>query len=205
MGIWLILAGLIGQTLLWRNDWWNPQTISNTLIGFEDILHGFTAGGVALAIFSIFSKRKFYPMTKTGANNFQIVVIIGISLIATLTLFWILKINSFYATLLGSFFMWLVLLTKRRDLFFASIASGLLFMFWSILVFTIISFLSPDFVATTWKHENLFGIYILSAPLEDILFYFSTGTLVLPFYLYWKNLYFKKIRHLRNPEIASLE
>lgn len=192
MGVWLILAGIVGQTLLWRNDWWNPQTISNTLIGFEDILHGFTAGGVAVAIFSIFSKKKFYPMTKTGANNFQIVGIIVASFIITSTLFWALSMHSFYATLIGTTFMWLVLIMQRRELFLLSLKSGFFLMIWSILVFIIINFLSPEFISSTWQHASLSGIYILYAPLEDVLFYFSTGAVVLPFYLYWKNIYFKK-------------
>jgi len=183
------IAGIISE-FIYTADWWHPLTITNSLVGIEDFLFGFAVGGIASVIYEeVFKKRiKIRKISKKKEfqedENFFLV---GLSLaIIFFVAFYFLKINSFYSSIFAFaiplIYMWL----KRKDLIIDSLASGFLLMIISFLAFIIPEFITPGWVQSAWYLENLSGIIILKAPLEDIIWFFLAGAFIGPLYEFWK-------------------
>ena len=47
MSVLVAAMGLISNYFWWTEDWWRPLTITATRIGIEDIVLGFSTGGIA--------------------------------------------------------------------------------------------------------------------------------------------------------------
>jgi hypothetical protein len=96
--------------------------------------------------------------------------------------FYLFKINSFYSSIIIFVFPTLYIWMKRKDLIFDSLASGFFLMLISFLAFIIPELLTPGWVESAWYLENLSGIIILTAPLEDIIWFFLAGAFIGPLY-----------------------
>lgn len=184
MGLVFTVAGLIGQYSIWTVDWWSPQTVTNTRLGIEDIVHGFTIGGVSLVLYLVLFKKKIVPDSKQKKSLYSAVAISIISVGSSLIFFYIFHLHSFLATLLGALIMFFYLIWKRRGLLKISIISGMLLMFVSVPIYVFVNILIPEFIRSSWMHKNLSGITFMNIPIEDIVFYGVVGMIVLPLYLY---------------------
>ena len=99
--------------------------------------------------------------------------------------FYLLGISSFYTSVIVFTFITLYIWIKRKDLILDSLYSGILLTIVSIFAFLIIEMITPGWVQATWYMENLTGIVILTAPLEDLVWVFLTGTFIGPLYEFW--------------------
>ena len=82
---------------------------------------------------------------------------------------------------LGTFY----LLVKRRDLLKDSLISGLGLSLGSIPLFLIIELVFPGWIERTWLFKMLSGVRILSAPLEDVIWFMFAGFYIGPLYEFW--------------------
>jgi hypothetical protein len=183
------LAGIISQ-FIYTVDWWHPLTITNTLVGIEDFIFGFAVGGIASGIYEEVFKKRVRIRKVTEKKEFQenknfFIFSLSLAVIFFVS-FFLLKINSFYSSIFAFtiplIYMWL----KRKDLIIDSLASGFLLMIISFLAFIILEYITPGWVQSAWYLENLSGIIILKAPLEDIIWFFLAGAFIGPLYEFWK-------------------
>ena len=85
----VVISGLFGFIAIagesfMVNDWWSPQTITNTTIGIEDFLFGFTVGGIASVVYEEVFQKKLRKKAINARNLQQ-----GAN-IARNTIFWFL-------------------------------------------------------------------------------------------------------------------
>lgn len=182
------IAGLISG-FFYTLDWWQPLTITGTKIGVEDFLFGFAVGGIAGVIYEEIFKKKL--KTRKITKNLEIkaakhfVKNLLFFLIPFLVCFFILKINSFYSSLIGLSLAVLSIWLERKDLVGDSLMTAFLLVAVSFLPYLFVELITPGWVESAWLMKNLSQIVILNQPLEDIIWYFFVGMLIGPLYEYW--------------------
>lgn len=183
------ISGLIAE--FWYTiDWWSPLTILNTRIGIEDFLFGFVVGGISSVVYEeIFKKkiksRKTNEKIKERRNRLILYPFVALAILLPFS-FYILKLHTFYASIIGLLGATSIIWFRRRDLIVDSLFSGFLLMIISFLFFWISELITPGWVNYAWHLENLSDIIILKAPLEDLIWFFLTGLFIGPLYEYWQ-------------------
>jgi hypothetical protein len=186
MGLLFMVPAVIAEYFIWTVDYWRPITLEGTRIGFEDILLGFTNGGLIAICYEFFLGKKHLLLEKKNTNVSALLIFLLLVFVLTL-LFWGFHVNSSIATPISFLVAVTALLLLRRDLIVYSLVSGTITMIGSIPVYIILEYLSPKFVNKTWLIGNLTGITIAGIPIEDLIYYFTLGCLLGTFYLFWKN------------------
>ena len=185
-----LFFGVIGIAFAFIHtfDWWHPLRITNTQIGIEDFILGFVTVGVASVIYEeIFKKRiRIRKFKNKVRENKNFIIIFLLLVVLFFGSFFILELNSFYSSIIAIGIPILIIWIKRRDLIIDSLVSGFLILITSIFVFLTIDFFTPAWIESAWYLDNLSGIIILRAPLEDLIWFFLIGTLFGPLYEYWK-------------------
>jgi len=192
MSILVAILGLVYEYFWWTKDWWRPQTITRTIIGIEDLLLGFTNGGIAAVLYEEVFKKRMYRYKSTNHNLGIALLIISSFLIFTI-IFYILKLNSFIATTSIQIIIGITLIFLRKDLIYDAFLTGLCLTITSVPIYLLLEYLSPNFIENTWLWSNLTGIRFMKIPIEDLIFYFLTGFSIAPLYLYWKSKKLRKI------------
>jgi len=187
MSVISAFAGSLADTL-YIQDWWHPLTLTNTAIGPEALLVGFMIGGVASVIYEdIFKKRlKISEVSKTKAaqRNFSFLFILLLSATIFFGSFYLLKLNSLFATIFALLIPTGIIWIKRKDLILNSLATGILLVIVASLVYSVLEFLTPGWVHAFWFFENAPNILIFNLPVDDIIWYFLAGLLLGPLYEY---------------------
>ncbi len=189
MSILVAIQGLILETFLWTNDWWRPATITNTRTGVEDLIFAFSMGGIGASIYEEFFKKKVKPKkeNKLPDNSFRIIFLVILLFSGTFPYF-VLKYSSFITWLFGSILGTLVILYYRKELLYDSIFTGIIFTLMAFVAYPILNYLEPGFIYSWWQFQNISGIIYLGVPLEDIVWFFTAGALIGPFYEFWFGL-----------------
>jgi len=179
--------GLYAEYFWWTRDWWNPPTITGTRIGIEDIFDGFITGGITAILYEDIFKKRIYKYRSSKTHNLGGLIVIASFFVISSFLFHLLKFPSFVATPIAFSLSGILILIHRRDLFYDAILTGLCLVLALIPFYILVEYFSPGFINTFYKINNLSGIKFFGIiPVEDIIFYFSSGFGVGPFYLYWK-------------------
>lgn len=168
-------------SFVYTADWWRPETFFGYRIGVEDFLLGFSNAGIAAFWYLLFFKIK----TEKQANWRRLAVPLFSTATITITLFQVFAWNSFYANSVGILTVIIYILSKRRDLFVISLASGFLMVLASLPIYLIMIFVSPGWIEHTWMLEKLSGKFLLGIPVEDYVWYFLVGAMIsilYPFY-----------------------
>jgi len=181
------IGGVLSQ-IVYLNDWWRPETITQTSIGIEDFLIGFFIGGLAAVIYEEVYKKRIKLKKKTNKKPVSTVYIFPIFIIIFFGSFYTLKINSFYSTMMAFLISTGIIWIKRKDLIKNSIISGILTMVIGVAIYFILLTIYPESIERFWYLEKggwyrelLFGL-----PLGEYLFYLSAGAFIGPLYEYWK-------------------
>lgn len=179
-----LIYAILGVTFgfVYTADWWRPETVLGYRIGIEDILLGFSNGGIAAVGYLLFVevrekglaswKRLIMPLLLTG--------------VVTMILFEVLNWNSFYANCIGILVAIFYILIQRKDLIKISILSGVAMVVISLPIYLLMIFVSPGWVEHTWMLEKLSGILFWGIPVEDFVWYFLVGgmiSILYPFYV----------------------
>jgi hypothetical protein len=194
MGSIVTLGALYLEAFIWTRDWWQPQTITGTIIGIEDVLFGFFAGGIIVSIYEEIFKEKLVNIRGKKNNHLKhfLIVLITSAFVGSLTFFYF-NVHSYYASLLAMIIPTLLIYFYRKDLIVFSLTSGGLITLVSLPVYWILFFLDPSAIGW-WFHDNISGIMILAIPIEDLIWFFVTGIFIAPIYELWKGKKLKKIK-----------
>jgi hypothetical protein len=195
-----LMFGIAGLFVQWVyiQDWWHPLTITNTLVGFEDFLFGWIMGGIAAVVYEEIANKKLKreeKIEKVLKSHF-LYSIIPTTLLGVLFFgsFFILKTSSFLASIIGLgipiFYMWI----KRKDMIVPSLLSAFLLALVGLIWFLVPAIITPGWVKHYWFMENLSGITFLSAPIEDLIWFFLTGAFIGPL---WEYLQERKLINLK--------
>jgi len=180
------IGSIVTAYLWWTIDWWRPETITNTRVGIEDFLMGFSNGGIAAVLYEgVFKKRLLKRVKET--NDRETLNLCLILFFITAFLFWGLNITSFWASTIAMVAAAIYILFTRRDLFLNALASGILMATVSLPFYYILIWLFPAFVHKTWLFEYLSRITVTGIPIEDLIFYFLFGFIIGPLYEYWQD------------------
>lgn len=174
-----VITGYIWLTY----DWWHPETITHTRVGFEDLLLGFGNGGVGAVLYqyvhSVKSRITIQP------NKTVVIAIVFGLMICMFVFISLLSMTSFYASALCMFLAMGVFYFLRKDLFFIGVRSGIYMTLLSLPVYVACELVSPGWIASAWFTQSLSGIYLWRIPIEDLVFYFQAGYLSPLFYKLW--------------------
>lgn len=191
------IAGLASEPI-YTIDWWQPLTITGTRVGIEDFLFGFWVGGISAVIYEIVFKKKVRPR-KIG-TNYKPINLVTLNIVLALLFFggfFILRLNSFYASIFAFTPLILFIWIKRSDLIINSLFSGLLLSAVGLLWFWVPELITPGWIKTHWLFENLSGVLILKAPLEDLIWGFLAGAFIGPLYEFWQQV---KLINIKTPQ-----
>lgn len=172
-------------------DYWQPELFSGWVIGFEDLLFGFAIGGIAAVIYEIFFGKKYVKRhLPTHSKWMFAVALFGIIWMFVGSM--VLNFNSIYVSTLGFLIIGTSILFYRHDLLKDALFSGLLVGGLMFVFYLIFSQLFDGVIQEWWKLENISGILIFSAPLEELMWGFGWGFVAGPAYEFINGLRFKK-------------
>lgn len=185
--------------VVWFGDWWRPETVMGWKWGIEDVILGFTNGGLATCVWAlVFRFDNFIPDHDRGSQDLQpnksdvlltlnklklilpLLIYIGLATVGLL----IFQLNSFWANCLGLAVMTIFILATRIDLWRASLFSGLFMVGSATTIYLAMRFILPGWIEATWLFDKLMGPAFLGVPIEDYLWYFLVGaglSLILPY------------------------
>lgn len=199
-----LIFGLAGPfaDMIYIQDWWHPLSITGAKLAYiEASLFGFVIGGVASVIYEAFSKkirRKNYEkifgegaekrnkqnkLTKVDLKTIFLILLQGGVFVGS---FYILKIDSFWATNLSLIIPILIIYFRRKDLIINSLLSGVILTYLAFLIYNFLELLTPGWIKSFWYFQNTPALIILNFPIDDLLWYFLTGAYIAPLYEYWK-------------------
>ncbi len=182
-------AGLVVDPI-YSSDWWHPLTITNTLPGIESFIFGFVVSGIASVIYEeIFRKKikvKKVNKKEDKERNFHLLLIGLLSVVLFFGSYFILRLNSFYASFPAFLVPLTIILIKRKDLVVDSILSGIILMIFSFLFYIVPEIIFPGWISFTWNFKMVSGLTILKVPIEDLIWFFLAGMLIGPLYEYWQ-------------------
>jgi hypothetical protein len=184
--------------ILYTQDWWMPANITSTKIGYiEGALTGFMIAGVATVIYEdIFRERIILKKgnKKELIEDFHLLLLTLFTIVASLSAFFILHINSLLSTLFAFGVPVLLIYYSRRDLIKASLLTSLLLVVIAAGVYTVINFFTPGWIIKFWYFKNVPNIIVLNLPLDDLLWYLFAGAYLGPLYEYWREGKFTKFK-----------
>ncbi len=193
MGILVSAAGLLLEAFVWTKDWWQPKTITGTLVGIEDVIFGFLAGGIIVSIYeAIFRKRLVNIRGKSSEHFKHFMIVMVTSIVVGVVAFFYLNIHSFYASLWAMLIPTFIIYFYRRDLIVLSLASGVLITVISLPIYWAMFMYEPAGL-NWWIRENISNILISGIPIEDLVWFLATGMFVAPLYELWKGKKLKEI------------
>ena len=175
--------------IIYYYDWWRPQTITHTIIGFESFLFAFSYSGIVSVLYEVVFQKQLRRtrLPLSLRKNHKLYFLVEGTLLVGLFLysFFVLHINSLLTILItlttGIILIWIY----RPDLIMSSIISGILSVIIMVPVFLFTEFITPGVVLEFWLFKNVAPIIILGVPIDDFLFYLFTGMFIGPLYEYW--------------------
>lgn len=183
------VCGILSE-FVYARDWWHPLTITGSIVGFEDFLFGFVFGGIASVAFTeLFNKKIEFRRADVNSRVWQFknfLYVLASLIVLFFGSFFILRINSFYSTIIAVALPLSYILYKRNDLVVDSLISGALMLALALILFPVIEIITPGWVAYSWYVDNLSGIMILRAPIDDLLWFFIVGAFIGPLYEFWR-------------------
>jgi len=164
--------------------YWNPRTLFNSDFSIESFISGFAFGGIAAAIYKVAFKMRLRKV-KENATRKQTLIFIAIVVIFAFSIGLTLRMTIVHDSIFTAGLGALVIMFFRRDLIKEMILGSILFsVFYFIVLFTINTFISPDWIARTWNFSFLWGVSFLKIPIEEILWAWSFGLVWAPIYEY---------------------
>jgi hypothetical protein len=195
MLIMSLIFGFAGPLadILYTQDWWNPQTLTDTKIGLEAILVGFMIGGIASVIYESIFKKRIWRRRDGKSREFSLFFPLILAVILFFGTFYFLNFNSLLSTIVALVIPTLIIWIKRKDLIIDSLITGFLLVIVSILVYTAVEILTPGWVDSFWIFKNVPDIIVLNVPIDDIIWYFLAGGFIGPLYEFWQEGRLRKI------------
>jgi len=194
-GIIVSIAGLIGEYAWYTKDWVYPITFTGTIIGIEDLIMGFFAGGAAIVLYKAIFNKDDYKANSLGFNSKVVWLVTSLlGLIVCDFLFRFFGVFSYYANLLGLGLIAVILLSYRKDLIKEALWGGLLLTAISLPVYWIWFAVFPGIRERYWQFDMISGSYFLGIPYEDVIWWFFVGVVISIAYDEYNGLRLRKVR-----------
>ncbi len=191
------IAAILGpfSEIIYFRDYWLPESIFPIFIGkfplmVEDIIFGFSIGGISAIVYEILFRKK---LSKFSKNSKHAVKSIYLALTFTIFLLISLKLglNSIYASAIAFGITALVIIIIRHDLFINAVGSGFGVM---LVMFVCYIFLynfvanSEELLSKGWLlYNSRLDIRIVDIPLTEMIWGFTWGFLAGPWYEFVSN------------------
>jgi len=192
ISIYMAFLSVVTAHYWWTIDWWQPLTIWGTRVGIEDFILGFFAGGLMTALYEVIFKKRLYKRKGNFHENRGLVLILLLVLLMS-WLFWGIGLTSFVSSSISMLIVSILMIIKRKDLFFDALGSGVLVTIASLPSYYLAMFVNSEWIDATYP--MLSGIRITGIPVEELIFWFIAGFLFGPFYEYWQG---KRLRKISN-------
>jgi len=183
-------------------DYWKPASILSFNIGtvsifIEDLVFAFCIAGIGSVIHEVITGNicfeRNYPKRRLTS-----VIIFAIAGAATLSLF-LLGLNSIFAFSVGFLITAFLMISKRKDLFLNSLIGGFALasiMFISYLIVFKMTLNYDEIFKMGWLlYGTPLDIRILGIPLTEMIWAFTGGMAIGPFYEFWNGLECKRQNH----------
>jgi hypothetical protein len=175
----LIAAPLALTSLLFVPEYWTPPSLFNLdqriRVGIEDFLWAAAVGGIASVVGELFLRERLGAIRKSRHKRhyapFVLVVVVFVAL------YFGLHWKTMNATIISFAVGVLVLGYLRRDLVPLMLTSAATFTVLYLVLFLCVLALYPEFVRSYYTLKNLFGIYVLGVPIEELLFAATGGAI----------------------------
>jgi hypothetical protein len=175
----LIAAPLALTSLLFVPEYWTPPSLFNLdqriRVGIEDFLWAAAVGGIASVVGELFLRERLGAIRKSRHKRhyapFVLVVVVFV------VLYFGLHWKTMNATIISFAVGVLVLGYLRRDLVPLMLTSAATFTVLYFVLFLCVLALYPEFVRSYYTLKNLFGIYVLGVPIEELLFAATGGAI----------------------------
>lgn len=179
-----IIVGTIGifSEFVFFQDYWNPPLIFRfgKFGGIEDFLFGSAFGGIGVVLYDVIFHKKlrksFHPQVWIAP------IVILSQLLSVYLFFYLLGINSIYASAIGFIIPLIAIISFRKDLIleviFSAILAGLLLI--SVELFMLL--FAPEYLENYFllhgKTLLIFGV----APITELIWGMCFGALAGPLY-----------------------
>lgn len=182
-------------------DYWEPGFVIKLPVGgVEDMLFGFSIGGIGAFIYeSLFVNSLCFCAAKRYRREWFLLVFAGIIGVSMLFFNNILGINSIFASSIGMIAAALVMLWKRPDLITNAFGSALLVVTVMFMIYFFGQELFPtahQWMIRVWKlYGTSQGVIIAKhVPLTEIIWAFSWGLVWGPMYEFLVGARIMKLR-----------
>ena len=190
--VWIGVVSLLNaiplEMLLWSHDWWHPATLTGTTPGPEDFVYGFanqsTIGIAYPALLVGAFRAQAGRMRPAPSLPMRLLPFLAQTILPVL-LVWGLHLHSSPATLAGTLIGLALMLRVRRDLAPVALGSAALGVVIAVPLFVVLDLVFPGVVRAHWFLDRLSGVTVLTAPLEDLLWYGYTAAFLGVYYKYW--------------------
>lgn len=183
--VFLAVFGILAEYMWYTKDWWHPPTITGTVIGIEDLILGFGAGGVAAVLYKEIFHKAIYKYGNFKFSQWVLVLPLLLTFAVMHILFAYFGIFSFWANIIG-FAVGLVLMSLLRpDLEAEALEGGLFVTLLAVPIYWIIVLLFPNWIQTYWDFRNVAGFMIMGIPYEELVWWFFAGAFGSIIYDYW--------------------
>ena len=173
----LIAAPMALTNLLFVPEYWTPPSLfdldQKIRVGIEDFLWAAAVGGIAAVVGEILLKERLATVRKARhKRHYAPFVVAALVFVGLRFGFHWKTMNSTIVALAACALLIAYLRPNLIPLMLASAASFALLYFG---LFLLVLALYPEFVHRYYNLSNLFGIYFLGVPIEELLFAGSGG------------------------------
>ncbi len=82
----------------------------------------------------------------------------------------------------------MAILYYRKDLWKASIGTGIISLSFALVLYPVLLTFNPQFVQQTYMLEKLSGIMLLKTPVEEFIWFFTSGSMIGGYYELYSEL-----------------
>ena len=173
----LIAAPMALTNLLFVPEYWTPPSLfdldQKIRVGIEDFLWAAAVGGIAAVVGEILLKERLATVRKARHKRHYVPFVVAALVFVGLRFGFHWKTMN--STIVALAACALLIACLRPNLIPLMLASAVSFALLYFVLFLLVLALYPEFVHCYYNLSNLFGIYFLGVPIEELLFAGSGG------------------------------
>ena len=181
------------------SGYWHPTVLFhlNAILGFsiEDIFFVFTLSGITSVLYEVFTKKSERLIEQLSAGQI-IMRTFGVFIFLFLTFAFLSSVGLWkhlYSSLIPNIILITYIWIRRKDLMKIMAISGLLGGLMYFVFFAFFLLIFPSYIKVVYNLTNLWGVYILRVPLEEIIWGFHFSALMGGIYEYIFRIKLEKI------------
>lgn len=157
-------------------DYWRPALLGPWPVGVEDLLFGFTAGGLGAVSYEVLFNRARVP--RYGRQNPVFFVLAFLGGLGAHALLVPAGVNSIYVSIAVFAAVTAFMLVRRPDLVVVALVSGLSLAVLMVAAYQGVLLLHEGLFTEHWMLDNLSGAFVLGVPIEEPLWGLGWGAFI---------------------------